>query len=117
MKKKITRRLTAMVLGAALMLSPVGVLAEADAALPLAQVVITMEDGTEQLLPVQMMTTSAGEIVYWLDMTQLTPEQAMMLEMGMLTVTDPEGMVIGQYALAGGEEICRLMAWFASMMR
>ena len=67
MKKKITRRLTAMVLGAALMLSPVGVLAEADAALPLAQVVITMEDGSQQMIPVQTVQLSTGEMVYWLD--------------------------------------------------
>ena len=103
MKKTIIRRLAAAALGAALLLSPVGVFAEAEPTLPLAQVVITMEDGSVQQLPVQMVTTSTGETVYWLDMSLLTPEQFAALSMGQLTVTDPTGMVIGTYSLAGSE--------------
>ena len=103
MKKTIIRRLAAAALGAALLLTPVGVFAEGEPLLPLAQVVITMEDGSVQQLPVQMVTTSTGETVYWLDISLLTPEQFAALSMGQLTVTDPTGMVIGTYSLAGSE--------------
>ncbi len=105
MKKTIIRRLAAAALGAALLLSPVGVFAEAEPMLPLAQVVITMEDGSQQLIPVQTVQLSTGEMVYWLDMSLLTPEQFLRFSSGQLTVTDPNGMMSGAYSLSGTETV------------
>ena len=75
MMNRITRRLSAVVLGAALLLSPVKTMAEMVQMPVQAQVVITMEDGAQHILPVQTVTTSEGETVYWLDMSLLMEEQ------------------------------------------
>ncbi|MGN0777083.1 MAG: hypothetical protein ACI4MM_10455, partial [Candidatus Ventricola sp.] len=97
--RKITRRLTAVVLSACLALAPLGVFAQGIEA----QVVITMQDGAQASLPVQVLTTSAGETVYWLDMSVLDEAQIEALSMGELILSDEAGQLLGQYSLDGTE--------------
>ena len=87
--KKITRRLAAALLCALLVLCAPFAAALTGAAG--AQVQIWLADGTGQTLPVQIVTTSLGDVVYWLDQTQLTDEQRAALPGGTLVLTDAEG--------------------------
>ena len=98
--KKITRRLLACLLGAALWLASPCALAQQAAA---AQIAVVLEDGSQQALPVQMTVTATGETVYWLDMSVVTEEQAAALEMGVLTVWSETGDVLLQLPLEGTE--------------
>jgi len=100
--KKITRRLSAVVLSAALAFASPCVLAQ-DMYAPAAQVMITMEDGSQQALSVQMLVTATGETVYWMDMSLLAEEQIAALEMGQLIVTDETGAVVMQIPLEGSD--------------
>ncbi len=100
--RKITRRLTAAVLSAYLALSPFGAFAEASGGIG-AQMTLPMQDGTQLLLPVQTMLTSAGETVYWLDMSAMDEAQLEALSMGVLTITDESGITTGQFFLDGAE--------------
>ena len=86
--KKFTRRFSAVVLSAALALASPCALANEYSA---AQVMITAQDGSQQALHVQMAVTSSGDTVYWMDISQMTDEQIMALEMGLLVVTDESG--------------------------
>ena len=86
--KKITRRLAAALLCALLVLCAPFAAALTGAAG--AQVQIWLADGTGQTLPVQIVTTSLGDVVYWLDQTQLTDEQRAALPGGTLVLTDAE---------------------------
>ena len=95
--KKITRRLAAALLCALLVLCAPFAAALTGAAG--AQVQIWLADGTGQTLPVQIVTTSLGDVVYWLDQTQLTDEQRAALPGGTLVLTDAEGNVIWQQPL------------------
>ena len=76
--RRITRRLTAAVLSACLALSPVCAFADVQMS---AQVELPMSDGAMMLLPVQMVITSTGETVYWLDMSLLSDDQLEALAM------------------------------------
>ena len=95
--KKITRRLLAFALFAVLAFAAFGAPAQEKLT---AQIVITLEDGTEQALPVQMVPGSAGDTVYWLDTSVIAPEQAAMLGMGYLVVTDGAGDVLLELPMA-----------------
>ncbi|MGN0772303.1 MAG: hypothetical protein ACI4MP_00740, partial [Candidatus Ventricola sp.] len=100
--RKITRRLTAAVLSACLALAPLGAFAQAPQGI-VAQVVLPMQDGTQTTLPVQAMVTSAGETVYWLDVSALDEAQIEALSMGELILTDEAGELLGQFFLDGTE--------------
>ncbi|MBQ6859670.1 MAG: hypothetical protein IJO02_09695, partial [Clostridia bacterium] len=95
--KKITRRLLAFALCAALALCAPCALAQEGL---MAQIVINMEDGTQQVLPVQMVPGSAGDTVYWLDTSMVTPEQAAVLAAGWLVVTNEAGDVLLELPMA-----------------
>ena len=58
--KKITRRLLAVLLCAMLAFPCAGALADVTA-----QMIVTLADGTEQMLPVEQVATSLGETVYF----------------------------------------------------
>ena len=92
--RKITRRLTAAVLSACLALAPFGAFAESPQGI-MAQVVLPMQDGTQMTLPVQTVITSAGETVYWLDMSMLDEAQIEALSMGELVLFDEAGELVG----------------------
>ena len=112
--RKITRRLTAAVLSACLALAPLGVFAESPQGI-MAQVVLPMQDGTQMALPVQTVITSAGETVYWLDMSMLDEAQIEALSMGELVLFDEAGELVGQYFLDGTEAAAE--AWSSSTTR
>ena len=100
--RKTTRRLTALVLSACLALAPLGAFAQTPQGTA-AQVVITMQDGAQASLPVQVLVTSAGETVYWLDMSMLDEAQIEALSMGELILFGEAGELLGQYSLDGTE--------------
>ena len=103
--RKITRRLTAAVLGVCLALSPIGAWAEAPMdELITAQVELPMNDGASMLLPVQTVTTSTGDTVYWLDMSALSEEQIQALAMAQMMLYDQTGEVLGQYLFGDLED-------------
>ena len=95
--KKITRRLLAFVLCAALALCAPCAFAQNG---QMAQIVIALEDGTQQAFPVQTVQGSAGDTVYWLDTSLVTPEQMEMLSAGWLIVTDEAGDVVLELPMA-----------------
>ena len=100
--RRITRRLTAVVLSACLALAPLGAFAESPQGIA-AQVVLPMQDGTQMALPVQTVVTSAGETVYWLDMSMLDEAQLEALSMGELILTNEAGELLGQFLFDGTE--------------
>ena len=100
--RKITRRLTAAVLSACLALAPLGAFAESPQGIA-AQVVLPMQDGAQMALPVQTVVTSAGETVYWLDMSMLDEAQIEALSMGELILTNEAGELLGQFFFDGTE--------------
>ncbi|MDY3832166.1 MAG: hypothetical protein SOZ79_06765, partial [Candidatus Ventricola sp.] len=100
--RKITRRLTAAVLSACLALAPFGAFAESPQGIT-AQVVLPMQDGAQMALPVQTVVTSAGETVYWLDMSMLDEAQIEALSMGELILTNEAGELLGQFFFDGTE--------------
>ena len=95
--KKITRRLLAFVLCAAMALCAPCALAQDG---QMAQIVMALEDGTQQALAVQMVPGSAGDTVYWLDTSLVTPEQMELLSAGWLIVTDEAGDVLLELPMA-----------------
>ena len=98
--RKMTRRLTAAVLSACLALSPLCAFAE-----PItAQIELPLMDGSTMPLSVQTVVTSAGETVYWLDMSMLTEEQLEALYDAQLMLFDESGEVLGQYLFSDLEE-------------
>ena len=100
MMKTITRRLLALALCAVLAIASPCALAQENA-LYAAHVSVTLEDGTQTMIPVQMVTSYADETVYWLDMSQLDEAHLSVLEMGMLVVTDEQGGVLFELPLEG----------------
>ena len=96
--KKITRALSAALLCALLLLcAPFAAALEGVTG---AEVQIGLPDGSVQALPVQIVTTSLGDVVYWLDQTQLTGEQRAALAGGTLLLLGENGEVLWQQPLA-----------------
>ena len=96
--KKITRALSAALLCALLLLcAPFAAALEGVTG---AEVQIGLPDGSVQALPVQIVTTSLGDVVYWLDQTQLTEEQRAALAGGTLLLLGENGEVLWQQPLA-----------------
>ena len=87
--KKITRALAAVLLCALLMLC--APFAAAMEGVTGAQVQIWLADGSTQALPVQIVTTSLGDVVYWVDQTVLTEEQRAALTGGVLQLVNENG--------------------------
>ena len=94
---RITRRLLAVMLSAVLALSAPCAFAQEGAVTAL--ITVLTADGSQQQIPVDVLVTSAGEQVYWLDMSLLTEEQIMALDFGALTVLDETGAVMIQTPL------------------
>ena len=98
--KNISRRLLACLLGAALALAaPCALASQATTA----QIELVLEDGSQQVLPVQLATAFTGETVYWLDMSAVTEEQAAVLDMGTLVVLDETGGEMLRLPLEGSD--------------
>ena len=100
--KKITRRLLAVMLCA--MLALVSPCATAQGTVT-AQMVVALADGSQQMLPVEQVTTSLGETVYWLDLSMMSEEEIAALEFGQLVLIDEAGDVLLQLSLEGNEAI------------
>ena len=96
--KKITRALAAVLLCALLMLC--APFAAAMEGVTGAQVQIWLADGSTQALPVQIVTTSLGDVVYWVDQTVLTEEQRAALTGGVLQLVNENGEIVWQQPLA-----------------
>ncbi|MBQ2834318.1 MAG: hypothetical protein IJE71_06895, partial [Clostridia bacterium] len=92
--KKIIRLLSAVMLIALL-----GLMAPCALADGAAQMVITLGDGSQQVIDVQQLTTSLGETVYWLDMSALDDDQLAALESAQLLLADEAGEVYAQLPL------------------
>lgn len=101
MMNKLNRLLLCAMLCVVLALSPLVALGEGAQSF-FAQVAVSLPDGSQQLIPAAAVVTSMGDTVYWIDYSQLTPEQTAALSSGALIFTDEAGNVLGEipYALA-----------------
>ena len=70
-----------------------------------ASLTVTMPDGSQQNIPVTTVTTTLGDIVYWVDQSTLTPEQISALPTGQFVLVTQEGATVAQFSLAENPEV------------
>ena len=109
--KQLIRRLTAAMLCAALCLASPFASAQDVAGIQAlgfdyaslwASLTVTMPDGSQQDIPVSTVTTTLGDVVYWVDQSVLTPEQIAALATGQFTlINQADGAVVAQFTLEG----------------
>ena len=109
--KQTIRRLMAVMLCAVLALASPLALAQdmvdpsmVDVASLWARLTVTLPDGAAQEIPVSTVTTTLGDIVYWVDQSTLTPEQLAALNAGQFDLISPvDGSVVAQFLMQGSE--------------
>jgi len=92
---KITRRLTALALCVMLALTP-PLAAAQDAQGWSALVLITLGDGSQAYVPAQLVITTLGDSVYWVDQSMLSEEERAALALGQLVFMNEAGEVVWQ---------------------